>query len=173
MSFNLDNVVISTKEHEGFRSLPYIDPLVKMTLQKDDPKALEIIEKYLPLLKLTAGYGTLLYFSELEGTALVRTRLIQTYDELIRRKPIVTHFPYAAQEVLVEMAYQMGVYKLLKFKKTFDFLIQQEYLKASVEMLDSLWYKQLHRLDMLDGTDSINRAEKLSKRIAALELPTK
>jgi len=169
---NFDNIVISTKEHEGFRSLPYIDPLVRVDLQKKDPMALEIIEEYLPLLKLTAGYGTLLNLSELEGTTLVRTRLIQTFDELRRRRPIITRFPFAVQEVLLEMAYQMGVYKLLKFKKTIAFLVKQEYLNASVEMLDSLWYKQLHSLDMLDGTDSVNRAEKLSMRIAALEPTT-
>jgi len=167
---NLDDIVISIKKNEGFRSLPYIDPLVRMKLKKDDPKALEIIEKYLPTLKLTAGYGTLLNFSQNEGTALVRTRLTAKIKELERRKPLVNKLPLEIQAVLAEMAYQMGVHKLLKFKKTWGYLEQHEYKKASAEMLDSAWYRQLHAMDMLDGKDSVNRAEELSQRVGAMEL---
>lgn len=162
---NLDNTVISIKDGEGFSSLPYIDPLVRIKLQKEDPKALATIEKYLPTLKLTAGYGTLLNLSQKEGTVLVRARLNEKIEGLKIRKPIFTQLPFAIQEVLAEMAYQMGVYKLLQFKKTWKYLEEHEFEKASYEMLDSAWYRQLHEADMLDGTDSVNRAEKLSQRV--------
>lgn len=66
------------------------------------------------------------------------------------------------QEILINMAFNMGVPRLLKFKKTFAFIKKSQFVKASVEMLDSAWWKELHRLDMLDGRDSTDRAEYLS-----------
>lgn len=153
--FNLDNIVVSIKENEGFRSLPYIDPLVRSKLQREDPTALKIIEEYLPTLNLTAGYGTLLNFSQKEGTVLLRARLLEKTEDLKRKKPLFTQLPNEAQEVLAEMAYQLGVYKLLKFVKMWEYLEEHDFKNAAVEMLDSIWAKQ-----------TPNRAEELAKRMS-------
>lgn len=53
--------------------------------------------------------------------------------------------PYMAQIVLVEMTYQMGVGKVMEFKKMLRFMAQGEYRKAAAEMRDSLWYRQTRR----------------------------
>lgn len=162
---NIDNLVTNTKESEGYSREPYIDSIVKKELQENNPKALAIIEHYLPTLKLTGGYGTILDLSKEEATVFVRMRLNAKIEELARREPIFMQLPEIIQEVLAEMAYQMGVSGLLKFKKTWKYLKDGEFEKASYEMLDSTWYRQLHELDMLDGTDSVNRAERLSQRM--------
>lgn len=60
--------------------------------------------------------------------------------------------PDDVRDVLVEMAYQLGVSGLLKFKKTLKLITDRKYMEASVEMLDSLWARQ-----------TPNRAKKLSK----------
>ena len=66
------------------------------------------------------------------------------------------------QEILINMAFNMGVPRLMKFKKTFSFIKNLDFFNASIEMLDSSWWKELHRLDMLDGRDSTDRAEYLA-----------
>ncbi len=65
-------------------------------------------------------------------------------------------------EVLMNMAFQMGVPRLMKFKNTFHYIKHEAWDLASTEMLDSFWFRQMHEFDMLDGTDSVNRAERLS-----------
>ena len=56
------------------------------------------------------------------------------------------------KEVVVEMCYQLGLGGFSKFKKTISYFANKDYIKASVEMLDSKW-----------ATQTPNRANKLSK----------
>lgn len=54
------------------------------------------------------------------------------------------------QEVLVNMAYQLGVGGLRKFVKMICALLSSDYKLASDEMLDSKWYQQTpHRVNRL------------------------
>ena len=46
------------------------------------------------------------------------------------------------QEVLVEMAFQMGMAGVLKFTRMIEALRVQDFERASAEMLDSKWAKQ-------------------------------
>ncbi len=132
---NLDNLVISIKENEGFRGNVYQD-----TLGFD-----------------TVGFGTKMPISEKEATVLLRMRINGKIEELSRRKPLFTQLPHEVQEILAEMAYQLGVTGLLKFRKTWLYLEENEYESASIEMLDSLWAKQ-----------TPNRAKELSDRLATI-----
>tara|TARA_R100000654_G_scaffold60833_1_gene87723 strand:+ start:128 stop:574 length:447 start_codon:yes stop_codon:yes gene_type:complete len=63
-----------------------------------------------------------------------------------------------AEYILVEMIFQMGKNGVSKFRNMIKALRGQNYGLASVEMLDSLWYKQ-----------TPNRAKKLSDLMASLE----
>ncbi len=47
------------------------------------------------------------------------------------------------KEVLIEMNYNIGLPKLLKFKKTLQHFLYKNYDKAVEEMKDSLWAKQI------------------------------
>lgn len=47
------------------------------------------------------------------------------------------------QDVLLDMAYNLGVPKLLQFKKMFRALSDHDYQSASREMLDSRWANQV------------------------------
>ena len=133
---NLDNLIISIKENEGFSSVVYKD-----TLGFD-----------------TVGFGTKMPISKKEATVLLRMRINDKIEKLSRRKPLFTQLPHNVQEILAEMAYQLGVAGLLKFRKTWLYLEENEYESASVEMRDSLWYKQ-----------TPNRAEELAQRMGKQE----
>ncbi len=60
--------------------------------------------------------------------------------------------------VLVEMVYQLGKYGVLKFKNFLKALDEGDLLRASEEMLDSLWARQ-----------TPNRAKDLSSIISELD----
>lgn len=48
------------------------------------------------------------------------------------------------QDVLIDMAYNLGINGLLCFKKTLDHIAVGNYPKAADEMLESTWAKQVH-----------------------------
>tara|TARA_R100000808_G_scaffold19141_2_gene41672 strand:+ start:2266 stop:2667 length:402 start_codon:yes stop_codon:yes gene_type:complete len=123
----IDNI----KESEGFRSRVY-----------------QCTEGY-----DTIGYGFAikdLVLSEEISTMILVEKLDKINDRLSSHDWFIDS-PDDVRDVLVEMAYQMGVTGLLKFKKTLLYVSNRKYKEASVEMLDSLWAKQ-----------TPNRAKKLS-----------
>ena len=66
--------------------------------------------------------------------------------ELIHAKPELMHnesLSHERKDVLINMAFNMGVPKLLKFHKMWEALDKHDYAKASDEMLDSVWSGQV------------------------------
>jgi lysozyme len=114
------NLVERIKESEGFSSDVYDDSLGYPTI----------------------GFGTKLPLSKDEAQLILEHRLDKKIKDLITHYPFVEYLPVKIQEVLYEMAYQLGVSGLLKFKKMWSALKSADYKKASAEMLDSRWAKQ-------------------------------
>lgn len=122
-----DNVVERIKEEEGFRSKPYEDHLGKLTI----------------------GFGTLLEdgISEEEAALLLRHRLLIAYNEL--KSTMDSHYqanldemPDDIQRVLLDLAYQMGVPRLMGFRKMFGALNALAYERAAHELLNSKYAEQ-------------------------------
>ena len=69
------------------------------------------------------------------------------------------------QNVIIEMAYNMGLSNLLNFKNTLNYLKNEDYENASKEMLNSKWHRELIEYDMQNGKKSheLLRSEYLSK----------
>ena len=124
MPKELQDIVESIKKHEGFRSKVY---------------------------KCTEGYDTIGYgfaikdlIIEEDIATLILMRKVKT---LLER--IIIAFPWfkdiddKAKTVVVEMVYNLGVRGFSKFKKTIYYLETEQYKEASVEMLDSLWARQV------------------------------
>ncbi len=66
-------------------------------------------------------------------------------------------FPGEVQEILANMAYNLGVTGLLKFKRTLSLIRSQAYHEAADALVASLWYRQVG-----------NRAKRLVARLRAL-----
>ena len=115
-------LIESIKESEGFVATPYRDSLKKLTI----------------------GYGTLIEkgITKEEAHALLVIRLEDSVKELVDKKPIVELLHDNRRDVLFEMAYQLGVSGVLKFKKMWAALERNDYYTASKEMIDSKWYTQ-------------------------------
>jgi len=104
--------------------------------------------------KTTIGYGYNLDagMPEDEAFMLMRMRLRKTEAELATRIPWFTSLVAERQEVLVNMAYQMGVAGLMGFKKALAAMSRGDWNTAADEMLDSKWAR----------SDSPNRARELA-----------
>jgi lysozyme len=126
------------KEDEGFRTYPY-----KCTADK-----------------LTIGYGWNLDagIPEKYAKVILSLQLQDNYLELIKVKPFVRDLPEEAQAILSNMQFNLGPTRLLKFKNMWAALAAGDYIKASKEMLDSKWARQVP-----------NRAGRLAERMKKLQ----
>lgn len=110
--------------------------------------------------KLTIGVGRNLEdkgISAAEALGLLDNDIDEFWKQLTSSLPWVLTAPEAVQEVLLNMAFNLGVPGLLRFTETLRLLRAGEYSLAAGAMLDSKWAKQVGP-----------RAERLSHRIKAL-----
>lgn len=121
---------------EGFESKPYQDHLGVWTI----------------------GHG-LTFLTEDESKFIVEHFRVPAMErELQRALPWVQHCHPEVQRVLINMAYNIGVPRLLGFEKALTAAKEQDYRKMAAEMRDSRWYRQV-----------TNRAERLCRRIESLD----
>lgn len=146
----------SVKKYEGLSLKPYVCPKKKLTI----------------------GYGRNLDDMGItlrEADIMLENDLLHLKLELEDRVPVFKLLDNVRRNVLLEMAYNMGVPNLLEFKNTLKYLneavkkVDADHLffhKASVEMLDSQWHRDFVKYDAIDGKKNNNgllRSEYLSK----------
>jgi len=128
---NLERLLESVKKHEGYRNKVYLDTLGKRTVGvghlcvedfwEDDKEyeesfLMEILQK--DLQEAIRGAKELM---EEHGCADIDER---------------------AEEILIEMVFQLGRTGVSKFRNMWKALSEHNYVGASFEMLDSRWAKQ-------------------------------
>jgi len=64
-------------------------------------------------------------------------------EELVRAHPCVDKLDSVRQLVLMDMAFNMGVPRLLKFKNMWNAIHNEDFPNAAKEMLDSRWANQV------------------------------
>lgn len=130
----MTDLLKSIIENEGFSHVAYPDPL-----SGGKP--------------YTFGHG-LTYISHEESVYCVRNRIKMIDDQLNIALSFYKNLSQSVKDVLIEMAYQMGLDGLLKFKTTLHLISKGDYSSASLSMLDSKWFKQTPK-----------RAKKLSDKL--------
>ena len=134
----MEDLLKRIKEHEGFRSRVY-----KCTEGYD-----------------TIGYGFAIKDLELDED-IAEEILLRKLEKLMKRIrdkfDWLDSVPHAVQGVLINMAYQMGVSGVSKFKKALHAMQMMQWKIAADELLDSRWAKQ-----------TPNRAKELSEIIRNL-----
>ena len=138
----MNHTIKSLKNLEGFESIPYPDPI-----SKAEP--------------FTFGFG-FTSITEEEAEYILKKRVAEITSELNFTFSWFKNLSELRKMVIVNMRYQLGMYGLSKFKNTLKYIAIEDYHSASIEMLDSAWYRQMHKLDMIDGKDEENRAEWLA-----------
>ena len=129
------SLIKAVKESEGFRSKVY--------------KCTEGID--------TIGYGFAIKDLVLEEDIcdmILERKLDKLIDAADNKFPFLRGLPQDKCEIIYEMCYQLGINGVSKFKNMLKHLEAENFEKASIEMLDSLWAKQ-----------TPNRAIKLSNQM--------
>lgn len=112
------------KKHEGLRLKPYTDTVGKLTL----------------------GIGRNLEdkgITEQEALFMLNNDVDYFYGQLNKKLTWFKNLDDARQNVLVNMAFNLGVAGLLTFKNMLDAVRMGLFLVAAEEMLDSKWAKQV------------------------------
>ena len=133
-------LIESIKKHEGYRNRVY---------------------------RCTEGFDTIGY-----GFAIKDLRLDEDIASIILHRKIddivvqcyesfwwFREKPLKAQNIIIEMVYQLGLNGFGKFKKTIDFIAKNKWSKAGDEMLDSKWARQ-----------TPHRAKELSERMKSINI---
>ena len=98
-----------------------------------------------PAGKLTIGVGRNLDdkgITEAEAMFLLKNDIDKVIKDLSKYKWFNDLYP-VRQKVIVDMAFNLGIAGLLKFKKMIAAFEEKDYEKAADEMVDSRWYKQV------------------------------
>tara|TARA_R110000824_G_scaffold176451_5_gene355447 strand:+ start:905 stop:1309 length:405 start_codon:yes stop_codon:yes gene_type:complete len=130
------SLIESIKKHEGFSPVVY---------------------------KCTAGYNTIGYGKRIKYLKVTEEQAIEWLEEDLGHLHYVLADKYdwflpadeEVKDIVIEMAYQLGVSAFSKFKKTIRLIKVKDYKAASIEMLDSKWARD----------DTPERAKELSDRM--------
>jgi lysozyme len=121
---NIEELKKSIKKHEGLQLKVYTCPAGKLTI----------------------GYGRNVEdrgITEKEANLLLENDILDMKLELEDRLPLFKYLDDVRQNVLIEMAFNIGIKGLLNFKKTLEYISIKDYDKASEEMLNSKWASQV------------------------------
>ena len=113
--------------------------------------------------KLTIGVGRNIEdrgITEDEARYLLKNDIKIVEDELLSKKPMVAELDAVRQRVLVDMGFNLGIPTLLKFQNMWLAIEQEDFIQASIEMMDSRWARQVGQ-----------RAHKLSEAMRIGEWP--
>lgn len=143
---------------------------LKEEITSDEGQVLEVYEDHLGY--PTVGVGHLILESDEEYGQGVGTKITQTRcDELLFQDLNIVlkecedrfhnnwrEWPEEVKLIIANMAFNLGLTRLVKFKKMFEALNTGDYRQASIEGLDSRWAKQVY-----------NRAKRLMNRLRDID----
>jgi lysozyme len=120
MSDRLENMLI---RHEGLKLKPY-----RCTAGK-----------------LTIGVGRNI---EDNGITEAEARMMLRYDIEVSRSPLLKYKWFSElntprQDAIINMVFNLGLPRFLRFKKTIAFLQAKDWNNAAIEMMNSTWAKQV------------------------------
>jgi len=110
--------------HEGKRRFPYVDTVGKITIG---------IGRNLTDRGVSEAEIQLLFDNDYEIAKM----------EVAKKLPWTVQIPTDCREVLINMCFNMGIGKLMKFENFLASLRVGAYEVASKEMLNSIWAKQV------------------------------
>lgn len=109
---------------EGFRTKPYKDTVGKTTI----------------------GYGRNLDdvgISQAEAYFMLQNDIKKVINQLYAKLPFFKDLTDGRQNALANMAFNLGIDKLMEFKNTLSLIEQKRYTEASTAVLDSKWATQV------------------------------
>ena len=99
----------------------------------------ELDDLDIPTIEHVYEYG----ITEADAVYLAENDVQIVEEELVRAHPCVDRLDAVRQLICIDMAFNMGVPRLCKFKKMWAAIEAEDYPTAAKEMLDSRWAKQV------------------------------
>jgi len=146
MKYELSEFVKMVAKHEGMVLEPYKDSLGISTIGIG--RNLEdrgITDTELDYIGKTIEDILKVGLTEEEAYYLCMNDIAIVEKELLERKPIVNQLDQVRQMCLVDMGFNMGVPRLMKFVKMWGAIEVGDFYEAGDQMLDSRWAKQVGR----------------------------
>jgi len=145
MKYNAENFVNKLIAHEGLRLQVYKDTLgidtigIGRNLEDRGITKEELDWMDIPSMDAVYEYG----ITEADAMYLAKNDVQIVEEELVRAHPCVEELDSVRQLVLMDMAFNMGVPRLRKFKKMWNAVHEKKFDIAAKEMLDSRWAIQV------------------------------
>lgn len=135
----MDKLVEQLKRHESYRKRVYLCSAGKETIGYG--YNLQANPLHLSSIEIAQYYKNGMI--EVEAERLLKLMITQCRHQLEVALPFFSKLDTPRQDVLINMAFNMGISGLLNFKKTLLLIESGDYAKASVEMLASKWSKDV------------------------------
>ena len=145
MKYRKEKLLEELVKHEGLRLQVYQDTLgidtigIGRNLEDRGISKEELDELDIPSIDHIYEYG----ITEADAMVLAQNDVQIVEEELLRAHPCVEDLDAVRQLVLVDMAFNMGVPRLCKFKKMWNAVYEKKFDIAAKEMLDSRWATQV------------------------------
>ena len=145
MKYNRENFVNKLIAHEGLRLQVYQDTLgidtigIGRNLEDRGITDEELDWMDMPSMDAVYEHG----ISEADAMYLAQNDVQIVEEELLRAHPCVEDLDAVRQLVVMDMAFNMGVPRLRKFKKMWNAIHENKFDVAAKEMLDSRWANQV------------------------------
>lgn len=115
------------RRHEGVVKYGYHDPMGYLTIGAGRS------------IDSRGGLG----LSELEIEFLLRNDIDRCREELKANFPWFHNLNKARKDAMIDICFNLGITKLLKFELALAAMAEEDYITASNEFLDSKWAKQV------------------------------
>ena len=145
MKYNRQDLIEKVIVAEGLRLQVYKDTLgidtigIGRNLEDRGITKEELADLDIPTIEHVYEYG----ITEADAVYLAENDVQIVEEELVRAHPCVDRLDSVRQLILIDMAFNMGVPRLCKFKKMWAAVECGDYPTAAKEMLDSRWAKQV------------------------------
>ena len=138
----MDKLIAQLKTHEGFRSRMYMDTCTSGA-KETIGYGYNLSANPLRLSSLEINHAHTSGMNEVEAERLLKLMISKCTDQLEAAIPFINKLDTVRQDCLINMCFNMGMVGLLKFKKTLLLIEAGDYTKASIEMLNSKWSKDV------------------------------
>ena len=145
MKYDRQDLIEKLIVAEGLRLQVYKDTLgidtigIGRNLEDRGITKEELDDLDIPTIEHVYEYG----ITEADAVYLATNDVQIVEEELVRAQPCVDRLDSVRQLILIDMAFNMGVPRLCKFKKMWAAVECGDYPTAAKEMLDSRWAKQV------------------------------
>jgi lysozyme len=145
MKYNRHDFIKKLITHEGLRLEVYKDSLgidtigIGRNLEDRGITKEELDWMDIPNMAIVHTLG----ITEADAMYLAENDVEIVEEELVRAHPCVDKLDAVRQLVVMDMAFNMGVPRLCKFKNMWNAIHEENYIAAAKEMLDSRWAIQV------------------------------